>query len=75
MQTNYLVYIQLCIVSHGIGSMNYNEMVSLRESVHNHLDGIFFLAVRGKPTIKSILMSSHFHVGIDKGWSTLADFK
>jgi hypothetical protein len=35
----------------------------------------FFLAVRGKPTMKSILMSSHFHEGIDKGWSTPADFK
>jgi hypothetical protein len=35
----------------------------------------FFLAVRDKPKMKSILMSSHFHVGIDKGWSTPADFK
>jgi hypothetical protein len=35
----------------------------------------FFLAVRGKPTMKSILMSSYFHMGIDKGWSTPADFK
>jgi hypothetical protein len=35
----------------------------------------FFLAIRGKCTIKSILMSSHFHIGIDKGWSTPADYK
>jgi hypothetical protein len=35
----------------------------------------FFLAVRGKPTIKSILMASHFHIGIDKGWRTPVDFE
>jgi hypothetical protein len=35
----------------------------------------FFLAVRGKPIMKSILMSSHFHMGIDNGWSTPDDFK
>uniref|UniRef100_A0A0A9AZK9 Uncharacterized protein n=1 Tax=Arundo donax TaxID=35708 RepID=A0A0A9AZK9_ARUDO len=27
------------------------------------------LAILGKPIIKSILISSHFHVGIDKGLS------
>jgi hypothetical protein len=35
----------------------------------------FFLAIRGKPTMKSILISSHFHMGIDNGWSTPAYFK
>jgi hypothetical protein len=35
----------------------------------------FFLAVRGKPTLKYILMWSHFYMGIDKGWSTPTDFK
>jgi hypothetical protein len=35
----------------------------------------FFLAIRGKPTMKAILMTSHYHMGIDKGWSTPADFK
>jgi hypothetical protein len=35
----------------------------------------FFLPVKGKPTMKYILMSSHFHLGIDNGWSTPADFK
>jgi hypothetical protein len=55
--------------------MNCNKMGIFRESVHDHPDESFFLAVRGKATIKSILMSSHFHVGIDKGWSTPADFK
>jgi hypothetical protein len=35
----------------------------------------FLLEVHGKPTIKSILMSSHFHKGIVNCWSTPADFK
>jgi hypothetical protein len=35
----------------------------------------FFLAVRSKPTMKSIIMSSHFHIGINKGWNIPADFK
>jgi hypothetical protein len=35
----------------------------------------FYLEVSGKPTMKSILISSHFHMGIDNGWSTPADFK
>jgi hypothetical protein len=75
MQTNYLVYIQLRIVLHGIGGMNCNEMVVFVSlSTITQMES-FFLAVRGKPMIKSILMSSHFHVGIDKGWSTPADFK
>jgi hypothetical protein len=55
--------------------MNCNEMGSLGEPVHDNPNESFFLVVRGKPTIKSILISSYFHTGIDKGWSTPADFK
>jgi hypothetical protein len=53
--------------------MNCNEMGGLGESVHDNPDRIFLSSGQGKPTMKSILMSSHFHMGIDDGWSTPAD--
>jgi hypothetical protein len=55
--------------------MYCNEMSGFGESIYDHPNRTFFQAVRGKPTMKSIVMSSHFHMGIDRGWITPADFK
>jgi hypothetical protein len=70
-----MVHVQLCILLYGVSGVHGDEVSGLGESIHNYPMESFFLGVKGKPTMKSILISSHFHIGIDRGWSTPADFK
>jgi hypothetical protein len=59
-----LIDIEFCIILNGVSGVHCDEMSSLSQSVHYNPDKILLSGNQGKPTIKSILMSSHFHKGI-----------
>jgi hypothetical protein len=46
----------------------------VRQSTITHIES-YLCVVRDNPTIKSMLMSSHFHSGMLKGWRFPAGFK
>ena len=58
-----------------ISFLNRDKMCRFSQAVNNYHMESWPFSVVGSPTIKSILMSSHFQLGIDSGWSSPADFK
>jgi hypothetical protein len=83
MQTQDARNIQLGVLFSPVAGVHWNEMSGLGKSVDDYLDGVKLAAgerlelnlrlVRGKPTIKYILMSSRFQVGILRGCNNPAD--
>jgi hypothetical protein len=64
MQTENTGDVQFRIGKDGIFYFDREEVGDLCESINDNPNRVYPFAVLGNPTIKSILMSSHFHVGI-----------
>jgi hypothetical protein len=72
MQAHYLGHIQLYQFSSWIGCLDWNEWATfINRSTMIQIE-LYPAWVRGNPTMKSILISSHFHSGIFKGCSNPA---
>jgi hypothetical protein len=54
------------------GGMKWADLVKRSTMIHIEL---YPREVRGKPTIKSMQMYSHFHLGMLKGYGFLAGLK
>jgi len=61
--------VQLRILMRTIFSSNWDKTSDFGQTIHNHQNWVVSLIEVGSPEIKSILTSSHFQLGIDKGWS------
>jgi hypothetical protein len=66
-QAHNLIDIEFCIILDGVSGVHCDEMSSLGQSVHYNPDSVLPSRSQGKPTMKSILMSSHFHKGMVNG--------
>jgi hypothetical protein len=60
MQTHDARNIQLSVLFSPVASVHWDEMSGLGKSVDDSQMELNLWSVRGKPTMKSILMSSHF---------------
>jgi hypothetical protein len=55
--------------------MHGKKVGNFDESINDYPNGIMLLRCLGRPTMKSMLMSSHFHDGIGSGWSVPDTFR
>jgi hypothetical protein len=67
MQLNNLLQIDFGILLSSISCMYRKEVCYFGESINDYPNGIMLLRYLGKPTMKSMLMSSHFQDGIGSG--------
>ena len=59
--------VQLRILMWMVISSNWNKTSNLGQTVYNHPDRVITLDRSWEFNMKSMLTSSHFHPGIDKG--------
>jgi hypothetical protein len=75
MQTHDSVNVQLCILLSLISGVYWRKCATfVSRSTITQIES-WWREVLGRPTMKSMLMSSHFHESIDRGCKALADFK
>jgi hypothetical protein len=74
-QTENAGNVQLCIGKYRVICLDRQKVSNLCKSINNHPDRVIPLCGPSNPTIKSILMSSHFHVGIGSDCNGPAAFK
>jgi hypothetical protein len=74
MQLQNVDDIQLCQFVSAIHGTHRDEVRDVDKTVDNHHIESLPLGVLGSLLMKSILMSSHFHSGMDNGWSNPLGF-
>jgi hypothetical protein len=72
MQAHDVRNMQFSVLLSPIEGVHQNGMSRLGKSVDDHPNGVQLAVGEGRPTMKSILMSSHFQAGILRGCSNLA---
>jgi hypothetical protein len=73
-ETYHTSYVDPRILLNIVIGVNGYEVGRFGELIHDYPNQIKLAAVKEKPTIKSILMSSHFHSGILSGHNNPSGF-